>query len=102
MTITKKFSLAWPEGVESVTRAQWVESLTADERASYDAAINRQSALSDATVAAGKLTFGIDDSMIWLTPEDLDEFTRKTDPVWVSFWVRYTYETSTILNIATE
>jgi hypothetical protein len=76
--------------------------LPADERESYDAAINRQCALSDASVAAGKLTFGIDDSMIWSTPENLDEYNRKVDPVWVKFWVRYTYETNTVLNIATE
>ena len=101
MAITNKFTFSWPEGVKPVTHAKWVNSLSPSDRAQYDAAISRQNAITDAAIAAGKLTVN-NSSMTWVNPEDYDYYKNNKDPNWVAFWNRFTNETNVVLNVTTE
>ena len=101
MTITNKFTFAWPEGVKPVTHVTWVNSLSPGDRAQYDAATSRQNAITDAAIAAGKLTVD-NSSMTWVNPGDFDYYRNNKDPIWVQFMNRYLDETNAILNTTSE
>ena len=101
MAITNKFTFCWPKGVKPVTHAKWVNSLSPSHRAQYDAAISRQNAITDAAIAAGKLTVN-NSSMTWVNPEDYDYYRNNKDPNWVAFWNRFINETNVVLNVTTE
>jgi|688.fasta_scaffold1034342_2 hypothetical protein len=101
MAITNKFTFSWPKGIKPVTHAKWVNSLSPSDRAQYDAANARQNAITDAAIAAGKLTVN-NRSMTWVNPEDYYYYRNNKDPIWVTFWNRFTNETNVVVNKTTE
>jgi hypothetical protein len=102
MAITKKFTFTPAVGGFLVTPPQWAESLSPVDRVKYNEAANRQNDITDAAVAAGKVTVASDGSMTWSDPQYLEDFILGSDSEWVLFWNRFTNETNVVLNITTE
>ena len=99
MAVTKKYSYTWPEGVTPVPHQTWVESLSPADRIKYDAANARQQVITDAAVAAGKLTLESFNRMVWVSEDDVEPFVSSKDTEWVDFHLRYCVETKAIFNV---
>ena len=96
MPVVEKFTYSWPEGVTPVTHFEWINRLSPEDRARYDAAAKRQHDHRAQAIAEGRMIMDADNHKYTWRDDATAKENKPTDPEWLEFWYRYLEETQTI------
>ena len=96
MAVVEKFTYSWPEGVTPVTHFEWINQLSPEDRARYDAAAKRQHDARSEAIESGDMVMDWDNQKYVWRDEETAKHNKPTDPEWLEFWERYLSETQTI------
>ena len=100
MPIEQTFSYITPPGVKYVSLDDWVKTLPGEDQRMYAQARERQDQNRQKAIDDGRLIIlekGRDGAYVWRDAEAMEQ-GKETDPIWLSYSIRWEEETGIKFN----